>query len=99
MLKVRGSMVFPSQIEDCIASLNATVNEAWRVCIDREERILEEIVVAVERRHDAVMDADAVRKALRAQSARVSAFGSTSRPIPKAFCRGSKRRPCAYPRK
>ena len=64
MLKVRGSMVFPSQIEDCIASLDATVNEAWQIYIDREDRILEEIVVAVERRNDAVMDADAVRKAL-----------------------------------
>ena len=64
MLKVRGSMVFPSQIEDCIASLDATVNEAWQIYIDREDRILEEVVVAVERRTDATQHADDVRDAL-----------------------------------
>jgi phenylacetate-CoA ligase len=71
MLKVRGSMVFPSQIEDCIAALDATVNEAWQIYIDREDRILEEAVVAVERRKDATMSADDVRdtleRALRAR--------------------------------
>ena len=64
MLKVRGSMVFPSQIEDCIASMDATVNEAWQIYIDREDRILEEVVVAVERRTDATQHADDVRDAL-----------------------------------
>jgi phenylacetate-coenzyme A ligase PaaK-like adenylate-forming protein len=64
-------MVFPSQIEDCIAALDATVNEAWQIYIDREDRILEEAVVAVERRKDATMSADDVRdtleRALRAR--------------------------------
>jgi phenylacetate-CoA ligase len=64
MLKVRGAMVFPSQIEDCIASMDSTVNEAWQIYIDREDRILEEVVVAVERRSDSnAGDAD-VRDAL-----------------------------------
>jgi phenylacetate-CoA ligase len=64
MLKVRGAMVFPSQIEDCIASSDATVNEAWQIYIDREDRILEEIVVAVERRRDASTSADDLRDSL-----------------------------------
>jgi len=64
MLKVRGSMVFPSQIEDCIASMDATVNEAWQIYIDREDRILEEIVIAVERKNDAAQHADNIRDAL-----------------------------------
>ena len=57
MLKVRGSMVFPSQIEDCIASMEATV-------IDREDLILEELVVAVERRGDSAQNPNDLRDAL-----------------------------------
>ncbi len=64
MLKVRGAMIYPSQIEDCIASLESTVNEAWQIYIDREDRILEEVVVAVERRSDAAASPDDVRDAL-----------------------------------
>jgi phenylacetate-CoA ligase len=64
MLKIRGSMVFPSQIEDCIASLDATVNEAWQIYIDREDRVLEEVVVAVERRGDSSMLPNDLRDAL-----------------------------------
>jgi phenylacetate-CoA ligase len=64
MLKVRGSMVFPSQVEDCIASLPSTVNEAWQIYISREDRVLEELIVAVERRNDATQNADDVRDAL-----------------------------------
>jgi phenylacetate-CoA ligase len=64
MLKVRGSMVFPSQVEDCIASLPSTVNEAWQIYIDREDRILEELIVAVELRKDASQSRDDVRDAL-----------------------------------
>jgi phenylacetate-CoA ligase len=64
MLKVRGAMVFPSQVEDCIASLDATVNEAWQIYIDREDRILEEIVVAVERRRDTALSDVDLRDAL-----------------------------------
>jgi len=64
MLKVRGSMVFPSQIEDCIASLPATVNEAWQIYVDREEKVLEELIVAVERRADSTQGDDDIRDAL-----------------------------------
>ena len=50
MLKVRGAMVFPSQIEDVIAATEGTVKEAWRVYLDRKETVLDRLVVAVERR-------------------------------------------------
>ena len=52
MLKIRGVMVFPSQIEDVIAAHNDTVKEAWQIYIDRQDRVLDEAVVAVERRSD-----------------------------------------------
>jgi len=72
MLKIRGSMVFPSQVEDCIASLPATVNEAWQIYIDREDRVLDEMIVAVERRSRASQSADDLRDALeRSISARL----------------------------
>jgi phenylacetate-CoA ligase len=64
MLKVRGTIVFPSQIEDCIASLPSTVNEAWQIYIDREDRVLEEAIVAVERRDASNEDTEAVRQAV-----------------------------------
>ena len=65
MLKVRGSMLFPSQIEDIIASFDATVNEAWQIYIDREDKHdLEELVVAVERKKQATLSHDDLRDAL-----------------------------------
>jgi phenylacetate-CoA ligase len=64
MLKIRGTMVFPSQIEDCIASTPATVNEAWQIYVDREDRVLEEVVVAVERRRESSEPVEAVRRAV-----------------------------------
>ncbi|MCX7140338.1 MAG: AMP-binding protein [Proteobacteria bacterium] len=50
MLKVRGVIVFPTQIEDIIAETEGAVKEAWQIYIDSEHQILEEITVAVERR-------------------------------------------------
>ncbi len=50
MLKVRGVIVFPTQIEDIIAETGGAVKEAWQIYIDGEHQILEEITVAVERR-------------------------------------------------
>jgi phenylacetate-CoA ligase len=50
MLKVRGAMVFPSQIEDVIATTEGTVKEAWQIYVDRKEAALDRLVVAVERR-------------------------------------------------
>jgi phenylacetate-coenzyme A ligase PaaK-like adenylate-forming protein len=49
MLKVRGVIVFPTQIEDIIANVDGTVKEAWHIHIDREDKILEEISVEMER--------------------------------------------------
>ena len=50
MLKVRGVIVFPTQIEDIIANTEGAVKEAWHIYIDGEHQILEELTVAVERR-------------------------------------------------
>ncbi|MDP6404546.1 MAG: AMP-binding protein [Alphaproteobacteria bacterium] len=50
MLKIRGTMVFPSQVEDVIAATPGTVKEAWQIYIDRSDRVLEEGTVAIERR-------------------------------------------------
>lgn len=49
MLKIRGVIVFPSQIEDIIADTEGTVKEAWHIYIDDESQLLEEITIAVER--------------------------------------------------
>jgi phenylacetate-CoA ligase len=49
MLKVRGVIVFPTQIEDIIANTEGTVKEAWHIHIDREDKVLEEITVEMER--------------------------------------------------
>jgi len=57
MLKIRGVMVFPSQIEDVIAAHGDTVKEAWQIYIDRQDRVLDEAVVAIERRSGAEKDA------------------------------------------
>lgn len=50
MLKVRGVIVFPTQVEDIIAETEGAVREAWHIYIDAEHQMLEEITVAVERR-------------------------------------------------
>jgi phenylacetate-CoA ligase len=60
MLKIRGVMVFPSQIEDVIAAHDDTVKEAWQIYIDRQDRVLDEAVVAIERRRDAEKDSGAL---------------------------------------
>lgn len=49
MLKIRGVIVFPSQIEDIIANTEGTVKEAWHIYIDDEAQLLEEVTIAVER--------------------------------------------------
>jgi phenylacetate-CoA ligase len=48
MLKVRGVMVYPSQIEDIIASVGSTAKEAWQIYIDKDREALDEITIAVE---------------------------------------------------
>jgi len=49
MLKVRGVIVFPTQIEDIIANTEGAVKEAWHIVIDREDKILEEINIEIEK--------------------------------------------------
>jgi len=65
MLKVRGAMVFPSQVEDVIAALDGTVKEAWQIYVERTSGVLEGLTVAVERRHGARAGASEIQVALR----------------------------------
>jgi len=67
MLKVRGVLVFPSQIEDVIAAHPHTVREAWQVYIDRGDRVLDRATVAVERRAGAGVSNDELERELSAQ--------------------------------
>lgn len=48
MLKVRGVIVFPSQIEDIVAGVPGTAKEAWQIYIDGARDSLSELVIAVE---------------------------------------------------
>lgn len=48
MLKVKGVIVFPSQIEDIIAGTPGTVKEAWQIYVDRQAITISSMVVAVE---------------------------------------------------
>jgi phenylacetate-CoA ligase len=67
MLKIRGVMVYPSQIEDVIASHPQTVKEAWQIYVARGDRELDRATVAVERRAHASSDGDEIAADLRAQ--------------------------------
>lgn len=48
MLKVKGVIVFPSQIEDIIAGTPGTVKEAWQIYIDKEAVTISQMTVSVE---------------------------------------------------
>ncbi len=48
MLKVRGVMVFPSQIEDIVATTVGTVKEAWQIYVTEERQQLEQLDVEIE---------------------------------------------------
>lgn len=48
MLKVKGVIVFPSQIEDIIAATPGTVKEAWQIYVDKEAVTISTMHVAVE---------------------------------------------------
>lgn len=48
MLKVRGVIVYPSQIEDVIATTEGTVKEAWQIYVDAIDQAPKHLVVAVE---------------------------------------------------
>lgn len=49
MLKVRGVMVFPTQVEDVIAGVEGLAKEAWQIYIDGDGHSLDQMEVAVER--------------------------------------------------
>jgi phenylacetate-CoA ligase len=56
MLKVRGVIVYPSQIEDVVAATRGTVKEAWQIYVDSPGHAPKHMVVAVEceRGHEAM---------------------------------------------
>ncbi|MCW5771293.1 MAG: AMP-binding protein [Rhodospirillaceae bacterium] len=48
MLKVRGVIVYPSQIEDVIAATKGTAKEAWQIYVDAIDQAPKQLIVAVE---------------------------------------------------
>jgi len=48
MLKVRGVIVYPSQIEDVVAATKGTVKDAWQIYVDSLGHAPKQMVVAVE---------------------------------------------------
>jgi phenylacetate-coenzyme A ligase PaaK-like adenylate-forming protein len=48
MLKVRGVIVYPSQIEDVVAGVPGTVKEAWQIYVEAVDRTYDTLTVAVE---------------------------------------------------
>lgn len=48
MLKVRGVLVYPSQIEDVIAGTPGTVKEAWQIYVDTVDGAPNNVTVAIE---------------------------------------------------
>lgn len=51
MIKFKGVIVFPSQIEDIIAGTKGAVKEAWQIYIDKELTTIGTLTVAVEATH------------------------------------------------
>lgn len=49
MLKVRGVIVFPTQVEDVIAGIPGLAKEAWQIYIEGDGSALDQMEVAVER--------------------------------------------------
>lgn len=60
-LKVRGTLVFPSQVEDVIAATPGTVKEAWQIYVDALDGSPKTITVAIE--CEAGLDGSAARLA------------------------------------
>jgi phenylacetate-CoA ligase len=48
MIKFKGVIVFPSQIEDVIAGIRGVVKEAWQIYLDKEASTLGSLTIAVE---------------------------------------------------
>ena len=51
MIKFKGVIVFPSQIEDVIAGIKGVAKEAWQIYLDKEASTLGKMTVAVEAIH------------------------------------------------
>ena len=48
MIKLKGVIVFPSQVEDVIAGVSGVVKEAWQIYLDKEATTIGTMTVAVE---------------------------------------------------
>jgi phenylacetate-CoA ligase len=48
MIKVKGVIVFPSQIEDIVAATPGTVKEAWQIYVDKQQTTIGSMCVAIE---------------------------------------------------
>jgi phenylacetate-CoA ligase len=71
MLKVRGVLVFPSQIEDVVAGTPGTVKDAWQIYVDTVDGSPKSMTVAIE--------CEAGHSGLRADLAAVVAHSLSSR--------------------
>jgi phenylacetate-coenzyme A ligase PaaK-like adenylate-forming protein len=60
MIKVKGVIVFPSQIEDIIAATPGTVKEAWQIYVDKERITIGTMCIAVEAQHTAGRPAELI---------------------------------------
>lgn len=67
MLKVRGVLVYPSQIEDVIAGVEGLAKDAWQIYIDSERSVLDHMEVAVERVPGAACEGDDLAREVRAR--------------------------------
>lgn len=67
MLKVRGVMVFPTQVEDIIAGVQGLAREAWQIYIDGDGHSLDRMEVAVERLPAAAASAEDLCAEVQAQ--------------------------------
>lgn len=67
MIKVRGVMVYPSQIEDIITGVEGLAKEAWQIYLERKdvEGSLNDIEVAIERVATAAMAPDQLANEIR----------------------------------
>jgi phenylacetate-CoA ligase len=66
MLKVRGVIVFPSQVEDVVAAHDGTVKEAWQIYVERKEGALDGLVVAIERQRACARPPDELARLVEA---------------------------------
>ncbi|MGO4836735.1 phenylacetate--CoA ligase family protein [Rhizobiaceae sp. 2RAB30] len=65
MLKVKGVIVFPSQIEDIVASIRGTVKEAWQIYVDKNQTTVGTMNVAVESARAQGRPADLITEEIR----------------------------------